>query len=43
MDSIPSRGSRLHSLLARLGLHHLGDGVRSLVPYAAAGLLLLAL
>ena len=43
MDSRPSRGSRLHSLLARLGLHHLGDGLRSLVPYAAAGLLLLGL
>ncbi len=43
MDSKKGPGSALTSLLARLGLHHLGDGVRSLVPYAAAGLLLLAL
>jgi adenylate cyclase len=43
MDSKKGPGSTLSSLLARLGLHHLGDGVRSLVPYAAAGLLLLAL
>jgi adenylate cyclase len=37
------QGSTLSSLRARLGALHLGDGVRSLVPYAAAGLLLLAL
>ncbi len=43
MDRKKGPGSALTSLLARLGLHHLGDGVRSLVPYAAAGLLLLAL
>ena len=43
MDSKNRPRERLASLVARLGLHRLGDGVRSLVPYAAAGLLLLAL
>ena len=32
MDSKKGPGSTLSSRLARLGLHHLGDGVRSLVP-----------
>ena len=43
MDLRPSSPSPLPSFLARLGMHHAGDGLRSLVPYAAAALLLLGL